>query len=186
MLALPKISDAQKPAILACLKRLRLEAFGGSPNKTSVFLQECLGEFGVPPELQSAALSELLDQLHKTSPAENKPDEQPVEEAGPRIVSITFDSKPDMISIRTKDCENKPRKGGLIGRLLITTPTQKEVFVDSLKPNQMNGRKTLENAFGEGEHSLNVRTGDSVSFTIKFFDGSKTPPFKTKWQWKNI
>lgn len=185
-----KISDDQKPAINAVLARLRKEAFAGDRKKTSTFLKACLGDFGIPEPLQETTLKALLTELtalKNTKPASTSPaPENPAPpEAGPRIVSIAFDKKPDLISIRTKECDEKPRNGKLIGRLLVSTPTQKNVFVDSLKPEQLNSKKTLENAFGKDEHSLNVKTGDPVSFVIKFFDGTQTPPFKTTWPWKN-
>ena len=99
---IPKIPESQKPAIKASLYRLRTEAFGGDKEKTWGFLKECLGDFGVPIEMQESTLVLLMDDLNsKSSPNE---DPKPEEYNGPRIISVKFDKNPTLVTFKTEGC----------------------------------------------------------------------------------
>lgn len=107
--------------------------------------------------------------------------EQPPVAQGPRIVSAKK-GPGRTICVKTEGCDRWPQSDGAKhtqGKLYIG-----DVFVDAMTPGQMKGDpKTLDNAFGSGEHSINAREGETLSITVRRLDGKeRTPPAPFKWE----
>lgn len=113
----------------------------------------------------------------------------PVVVQGPRIVSVKA-GPGETICVKTEGCD-WPQSGGAkhtMGKLMIgTSGYPNGVYVDAMTPDQMRGNpKTLANAFGSGEHSLDVRQGDSVQVWVTSLDGKRrTPAVSFIWKWRS-
>lgn len=142
-------------------------------------------------------LTEML--LARCQEALAKPDEpvvvepqpEPPDSVGPRIVSVK-DAGGEHISVTVEGWESWPSKGSkgktVRGRLCIGTKAKPSgEMVDYMTGSQMKGgRKTMGNAFGSGEHSLDVSKGETVQVWVESLDKKqRTQKVPFVWPWKS-
>lgn len=113
---------------------------------------------------------------------------EPPVQSGARLVSVKAIGS--MISVTVDGFDGWPVKGGkkdTFGKLMIGTRAKPSgEYVDALTKSQMRGgRKTLENAFGSGAHSLDVQRGETVMVWVRSWDGRETNKLPFVWVWES-
>lgn len=139
------------------------------------------GADGVGCGCGANGLKILIDRLGKT-------DTEPKPSSGPRLISVTA-AEGKHVLIRTSGCDKWPlsKSGDVQAKLYVRDGRGKRVMVDFLRPEQLirGIRKTIKNAFGKDEHSIDVARGETIQFwASRLDDKESTNEFDFVWPWE--